>query len=395
MELSKGQVRRFLLLKQGLTGDYRFEGKQGALDYIRQAGCIQFDPVDVCGKNAELVLQSRVKGFTKAMLHKLLYEDRTLVDSFDKNLAIIPTEDWPYFERFRQIAKKNAINYPEMQDLMKQAKECIDKNGACNSGNLPVDLEGEMNWRSAIHWSPGHNTTRAVLEQLYSEGELIIHHKKGTRKFYDIAEKHIPAEIFTAEDPLPDDTEYLKWRMLRRIGAVGLLWNRLSDAWLGIWELNAANRNGCFRLLKEEGKILEVKVEGIKDSLFCRAEDKPLIEKSIFDPEPNPRCEVLAPLDCLIWDRKLIQALFDFDYTWEIYHPAHKRKYGHYVLPMLYGEGFAGRIEATVDRKTKTLNVKHIWYEEGFKQSKAFKKEEDNCINRLAKFNGCTSTHIN
>ena len=60
------QARRFLLRKQGLLGDWRFAGKEGALAYVRQAGCIQFDPVDVCGKNAELTLQSRVKGFQKA-----------------------------------------------------------------------------------------------------------------------------------------------------------------------------------------------------------------------------------------------------------------------------------------------------------------------------------------
>ena len=57
--LSKSQTRRFLLLKHGLLGPYRFRGKNGALEYVRQAGCIQFDPVDVCGKNAELVLQAR------------------------------------------------------------------------------------------------------------------------------------------------------------------------------------------------------------------------------------------------------------------------------------------------------------------------------------------------
>ncbi len=58
------------------------------MEFIRQAGCIQFDPVDVCGKNAELVLQSRIKRFSKEMLSDLLYQDRVLVDYFDKNLAI-------------------------------------------------------------------------------------------------------------------------------------------------------------------------------------------------------------------------------------------------------------------------------------------------------------------
>ena len=103
--LSKSQARRFLLLKHGLLGPYRFKGKRGALEYNRQAGCIQFDPVDVCGKNAELILHARVQGFKKSMLYALLYEDRALVDYPDKQLSIWPVEDWPYFARYRAAAK--------------------------------------------------------------------------------------------------------------------------------------------------------------------------------------------------------------------------------------------------------------------------------------------------
>jgi len=389
-EFTKEQAKRFILIKQGLIGRHRFTGKPGALDYVRQAGCIQFDPVDVCGKNSELVLQSRVKGFTKAMLYSLLYEDRALVDCFDKQLAIIPTEDWPYFERYRQIARDNAEKYPEMHGFMARAKAYINENGACNSSELPPELEGEFQWHSAVHWSSGKNKARAVLEQMYSEGELIVHHKKGTRKYYDIARKHIPAHIINTADPLPGDLEHFKWRIERRIGAIGLLWNRPSDAWLGIWGLETAMRVECFRSLLEEGRIFEIKVEGLNSNLYGRIEDKPLAESILTGLTPPPRCEFIAALDCFIWDRKLIRALFNFDYAWEIYYPPEKRKYGYYVLPMLYGEGFAGRIETAVDRKAKILTVKNIWYEEGFKQSKAFKKAEDDCIKRFAVFNGCT-----
>ena len=66
------------------------------------------------------------------------------------------------------------------------------------------------------------NPARSVLEQMYSTGRLVIHHKRGSRKYYDIAEKHIPAGLLYAPEPLPDELEHFKWRILRRIGAVGL-----------------------------------------------------------------------------------------------------------------------------------------------------------------------------
>lgn len=385
--LTNRQARQFLLLKHGLLGEYKFAGKQGILDFVRQAGCIQYDPIDVCGRNAELVLQSRIKGFTKCMLDELLYRDRSLVDYPDKNLAIIPVEDWPYFERYRQAARQHANRYPEMQALTEGVRTHLHNHGALSSDDLK--LEGAFSWQSAIHWSSGNNVSRSVLEQMYSTGELIIHHKKGTRKYYDIAEKYIQADLLNAPEPLQDELAHHKWRVLRRIGAVGLLWNRASDAWLNIWGLKASQRNETFRQLLDDGRILAVSVEQIKDTLYCRAEDLPLLEVVLQNPALKLRCELIAPLDNMLWDRKLLNELFGFDYTWEIYTPAIKRKFGHYVLPLLYGEDFIGRAEIIAERKTGTLFVKNIWYEHGVKITKPLRTAVDDCIRRFASFNGC------
>ncbi|MGG1518240.1 crosslink repair DNA glycosylase YcaQ family protein [Paenibacillus oryzisoli] len=392
IKLTIRQARQFMLLKHGLLGEYRFIGKQGILDFVRQASCLQYDPIDVCGKNAELVLQSRVKGFTKEMLEELLYQDRRLVDYPDKNLAIIPVEDWPYFERYRRAARQHAEHYPDMQALTEQVRTHIQNHGAISSDDIKLDVD--FSWRSAIHWSGGNNASRSVLEQMYSTGELIIEHKKGTRKYYDIAEKYIQANVLNAPEPLPSELEHQKWRVLRRIGAVGLLWNRASDAWLNIWGLKSAERNEVFRQLSIEAKVAAVTVEGMKDILYCRTEDLPLIEAILKDPKLQFRCELIAPLDNMIWDRKLINELFGFDYTWEIYTPVHKRKFGHYVLPLLYGESFIGRVEVIAERKTRQLVVKNIWYEKGVKPTKKLQTALDDCFKRFAKFNGCETISL-
>ncbi len=391
--LSNRQARQFILLKHGLLGSHKFIGKKGALDFVRQAGCIQFDPVDVCGKNAELTLQSRVRGFSKKTLYELLYCDRKLVDYPDKNLSIIPVEDWPYFERYRKVSRDGGQQFDGLTELEDQAKAYIREHGPVSSDDLPIT--GSIRWHSSIHWSGNWhgdtNAARSVLEQLYSTGELVIHHKNGTRKYYDLADKHIPSEILHAPDPISDEFEHKKWRILRRIGAVGLLWNRPSDAWLNIWGLNAQQRNVAFRQLADEGKIIEISVEGIKSALFCRSEDLPIIETVLQNDKFTPRCELIAPLDCMMWDRKLIRALFGFDYSWEIYTPADKRKYGYYVLPLLYGESFIGRLEAAADKKTSTLIVKNIWYEDNVRKTKKLASAIEKCINRFAKFNECES----
>jgi len=382
--LTNRQARQFILLRQGLLGEYKFAEKQGVLDFIRQAGCIQFDPIDICGKNAELTLQSRVKNFTKDSLEELLYKNRLLLDHPDKNTSIILTEDWPYFERWRESARRRAHEHPELKELMKQVLEFIKINGAVCPDD--INLESDFKWRAFIVWSSGKNLSSSVMEQLYGMGDLIIHHKNGTRKYYDLAKRHIPADVFTQPEPLSDDTEHIKWLYLRRIGAIGFLWSRPTNV---MWRMSADRRNEIFRMLENDKAITAVRVEGLKDILYCRTEDVPILETVAGEVEHKPRCELIAPLDPFIWDRKLIKAIFNFEYTWEIYTPVAKRKYGHYVLPMLYGERFIGRVEAVCERKTRTLIVKNIWYEKDVKQTKKLQTAVDGCLKRFAKFNGC------
>lgn len=103
----------------------------------------------------------------------------------------------------------------------------------------------------------------------------------------------------------------------------------------------------------------------------------------------KPRMSFLAPLDPLMWDKSLIASLWDFQYSWEIYTPAVKRKYGYYTLPILYGEQFVGRIEAMPDRKQGSLVVKGLWWEQGIRQTKKLKEQLERTLRRFAEFNDC------
>ena len=329
-KITKQQARQFVLAKQGLIGAHRFTGKQGAYEYVRQAGCIQFDPVDVCGKNAELTLQSRVKGFKKTMLRELLYEDRLLVDYADKELSIWPVEDWPYFSSYRERSRGLGATFEGLEELKERALAYIHENGPVCSDTLPI--EGEIFWHSSMHWSGNWHkksqAARSVLEQLYTDGELIIHHKNGSRKYYDLAEKYLPASVLNAKNPCKDDDEFMSWRVLRRIGAIGLLWDKNSTAFLGI-DLNAEKRKNTLSVLTDEGKICPIEVEGFKPLFYYRSEDDQLMQEVIEGAaDLKPRMSFIAPLDPLMWDKALILALWDYRYAWEIYTPAAKRKYG-------------------------------------------------------------------
>lgn len=390
--ITKQQARQFILAKQGLIGAYRFVGKDGAYEYVRQAGCIQYDPVDVCGKNAELTLQSRVKGFRKPMLQELLYKDRKLVDYPDKELSIWPAEDWPYFSSYRVRSRDLGETFAGLEGLQEQARAYIAEHGPVCSDTLPI--EGEIFWHSSMHWSGNWDrpspAARSVLEQLYTDGELVIHHKQGSRKYYDLAAKHLPAGVLAAANPCADEESFQTWRVLRRIGAVGLLWDKNSTAFLGLY-INAETRKRILASLTEAGKICAVMVEGFKMPFYYRSEDVPLMQ-AVMDgtADLKPRMALIAPLDPLMWDKALVQALWDFTYAWEIYTPVVKRKYGYYTLPILFGDRFVGRVDTVADRKERILRVKGLWWEDGIRPTKKLEAALERTLKEFCKFNECT-----
>jgi uncharacterized protein YcaQ len=375
------EAKKFILVKQGLLGDYKYEGETGVYDFIEKSGCIQYDPVDVCGNNPQLVLQSRVKNFRKEMLYSLLYEKRTLIDYFDKNMAIMPTNDWAHLKRIIHRLTKHIEEAESHALVYDEVNKYLENNEYINSKDLPATKK--------IHWFWGNTSiANATLESMYFKGELIIHHRKNAIRYYAKPKKHISSDILNKTD-FDDEIDYLTYRVLRRIKGVGLLWNKPSDAFLGIQGLTKETRNTIFKSLLEQGKILEVMVDGTSESFYLDSQDETLLIDVMKNKVYVKRMEFIAPLDNLIWDRKLIKVLFDFDYKWELYTPLPKRKYGYYVLPIIRGYDFIGRIDITANRKDKILNVNSIWLEKNIAITSDLLEDLNNCLNRFKEFNDC------
>ena len=166
------------------------------------------------------------------------------------------------------------------------------------------------------------------------------------------------------------------------------MWNRASDAWISIRNMKTKERTAAISQLLNEGKILGCSVEGIKEDLYFVAEDQWIIDEVMQGNDLNGRTELIAPLDSFIWDRKLIKALFGFEYTWEVYTPAAKRQYGYYVLPILSGERFIGRTEVVCDRKHDTLVVKNVWFESDVVVTADLEDSLKHCFERFRRLHG-------
>jgi hypothetical protein len=375
ISLSRQEARRFFLSHHYLWPPRQLRGSTGVLEYLQRVGCIQFDPINVVGRNPDLVLQSRIANYKPQLLNGMLYEERSLLDGWDKLASIHPTKDWPYFQRFRSSLRKRFLaneRAAPVHNALEMVKTSIRERGPLSS--LDIEHEERLVW----DWGVPMRAVRAAMDMLYSMGDLGIHHRVNTRRIFDLTENLIPKKIRLAPDPNLSDEDYADWHVLRRIGGLGLADSSGTDKWLGITGVDyvrgmkAPQRNAAVRRLHEKGKIIRVRVEGLpKEILYIRKQDLPTLEAAASGRQPQKSAAILGALDNAMWDRKLLRSVFDFNYTWEVYVPEPKRKYGYYVLPVLYGDHFVARFDPAYDKPSHTFTLQNWWWEAGVNKTDA------------------------
>ncbi len=142
--IPKAQACRFLMERHGLMGARRLRGSAGVLEYVRQVGCVQYDPVDVCGKSHELALLARVHGFSKPMLEELLYGRRLLLDAFGKNMCLMLTQDWPCMAFVRRGFQQRTRSSEAVEPLIPDILKLVHERGCLSAQEL--NLHQKTDW---------------------------------------------------------------------------------------------------------------------------------------------------------------------------------------------------------------------------------------------------------
>lgn len=390
LQLTAAQARRFVLRHQGLLPPRAAAGKEGVLALLERVGCIQFDPLNVVGRNPDLVLQSRIADYSPALLEEMLYTDRSLVDGWDKMAAIYPVADRPHLIHHQRVAAERSPwnNDTHVRDVVPQVRAEMEARGPLASIDLAHDHK--VDWA----WGPTR-VAKVALEDMFSRGETIIHHKEGTRKYYDFAARHLPADIAGAPDPHGSLEDYQDWHFLRRIRGTGLAWDRGSTIWHGIYGGRSlygfhgtAQRTAALERLAGRGETTGVRIAGVRFPFFMATRDLSELEDVINNDAEAPQAAVIAPLDNLLWDRDMVRALFGFEYRWEVYKPVKDRRWGYYVLPVLLGDRFVARFEPAVDAKAGALVVKNWWWEPEASVSRDRRDALRDCFEHFAAYLG-------
>jgi uncharacterized protein len=265
--------------------------------------------------------------------------------------------------------------------------ERIRKEGPLSS--LDFERGPKVDW-----WLGRSSVVRLVLESYAATGVLSLARRQGNRRYYDLTERLFPAKLLAREVPR---NEQLRHKALSRFRAHGLLAASGSgDVWGGLGPAKPdpkrpdwPSRNELREQLIEEGTIVGVEVEGMRGTRFVLRDEVELLSAP---PEPPPSASFLPPLDPLMWDRSLLKPLFGFDWAWEVYIPEPRRRWGYYVLPIVFGSRFVGRIEPRIDRASRRVLVIGLWWEDGFvpRRADAFVDAMREALRAYLRFAGAT-----
>jgi len=98
------------------------------------------------------------------------------------------------------------------------------------------------------------------------------------------------------------------------------------------------------------------------------------------------RVPAYEPAGRKLHDRLRTYRMFNFDYRIEVFVPAPQRRYGYYVLPILQGDRFIGRIDMTHQRQAGKLQVLGLWLEPGQRLTSGRQRALGVALERLRQF---------
>ena len=349
--ISASAARHVLARVHGLAQPTHISRLEGVMSVFDRHQCVQSDPIDVAGRNADLTLQSRVVEYRQEYLRDLLYKERRLFEYFCKMHSIMPVELYPIFKRkmdafwkekrvvafFRKHRKETRLVLRALEEGPVSSRELVDM-GSMKSG-----------------W--GHNTrvSNVILTRLWVSGKALIFTRNGAAKYYALPERVIPERLFDVDPPAKGEDIVEIAKIIANASRIVTAGGSVEQ-W---WEIGGPTvMRDVLQRLEKRGDLFSFELEGSKDTFYAPAADK----EEWNNPEPSTEDYVrfLAPLDPLIWSRRVFKTIYGTEYSWEVYKKEKDRKYGYYCLPIIYNDEYIGLLEPFFRKTDRVLEIRNL-----------------------------------
>jgi uncharacterized protein YcaQ len=349
VRISPQEARSYLVGQLGLAGVALPGGADGVRALLLRLRCIQLDPLDVIGTNADLVALARVDGISRGDIFRHLFPGHAF-EHFAKERCLLPAEAFPWYRDraaetpWWRLSERLTRLPPSLLDaVLKEVRASGPVTAASITDHGRVD---PLSWNG---WKGTSRATSMALEVLWTRCQVVVCGRSNGAKLYDVPDRALPHVARRPSGPFD------RWALLDRIEAAGLLGRSAASTWSAL----AAVRTSPL----PDALIAEGLVEAVTVGDSARRYLAPAGFRQRSFPVADGRIRILGPLDPLLWDRELVRQAFHFDYVWEVYKPVEERRWGWYVCPLLQGHHLIGRIEAVVDGPT--LRVRTVWREPG------------------------------
>jgi len=349
---TKAQAKAYLLTYHNINTNQ----SMSIQSLFNRLHSIQYDPIHVVGYNHDLVCHARIHDYTLGDLDDHIYNHKTYIDHWDRIASIIDIKDYENLSFIRQEKAKrlyDGVLKTYQIDLDTYSKNILYlfDQGPLNTKEIDLGVHKNASWKK-------NSPSLYVLEYLMYQSKLAIDQRVRNQRSFD--QFHRVYSKLSKRNAFEDLDSFLLYYLKRRIDVVGMTWNMTHNQLGNPFLTSKKTRQYYFDQLVIKELVTEVIVEDLPYTFYIPKDvnlDGITLEENVT---------FLSPLDNMIWDRKLIQVLFDFNYTWEIYVPKEKRRYGYYVLPMILKDQFIGRIE--FDVKDEVVAIKNIWLENNILQ---------------------------
>jgi uncharacterized protein len=347
--LSDDDARRWLLHASGLSTPHAsLEG------LLAERRCVQLDPLDPIGANADLVAMARTDA-TEGALFDAVWPGGGF-EHYAKERCLLPASAFPYYRdrakadpHWRQTNRMQRLSEADLDKVEDEVRRRgpVAVNDLSDHGRVtPLDWNG---------WKGTGKTATMACEVLVLRCRLVVCGRSGRGKVVDVPERALPS-TFDA----PTTQSFGAFALVERVAAMGLMPMSSGPWWGSIFD----EREALVAEALAAGTLEQVELSGVRKRWLAPAGFRDRIPTQGWS---DDRMRVLGPLDPLLWDRWLVNRLFGFEYVWEVYKPVEKRRWGWYVCPLLHRGQLVGRFEGR--RGTDGIEVLGLWEERGFERA--------------------------
>ena len=362
-------ARRFILGKQGLWPGRRGRGIEGTEAAMRAMEYLQLDPLQIIARSHDIKLHSRVLDYTPGLWEAVTYQQRKFFD-WGSWLAVRPMDELPHWRVvMRRERESNARLHSTARD---HAEAIVEMRAILRERGTVSNRDFAMATRTRTESYRGRKDSALALYYLWLTGEVMTHHRENFERVYALTETVAPAQLIRESS----DAEADRFLITKEISFSGLArLKRVQDSFFRGVPFGSIDQVRAAMLA--DNALIEVKIEGWKEVHCALASDAELLHDLIAGRVPpawmpletttTEEVVFLAPLD-QVSARGRAKVLFGFDYVWEVYKPAHQRKFGYYTLPVLWGDRLVARFDSKLDRAQRspasTFVILGLWLED-------------------------------